>query len=1318
MEGYRRAFSGQLKPGSPWLGRTQELPNWLTCLLNCVLIASFLCAHGRLLAQTSVTFSVGPIHPDVLLNGPISTIAVDPRNERHIVVASATGGMFSTSDGVTWAHEDSLRSDRVLAIAFLPDNSPDFTQRMVATASDEFETSGGGIWVSAGAHSWAKLSDDWVFPTASVCPPPHAAYDMAIAPDTHSIYVATSCGIAIGSPDGVSWRHIEIPHAWLLRAITALGNGHLIVAGQAGLWYSADETSWTMANIGTISNIHALSPDPRGGNRAYAVNDWKFLYETTDGGASWTRIPADPEASNCGGIAFAKAVLVGQQVRLYFSNRCHIHVTSFDSASEPTAGAPSWTLLNVSHIDTRDLAFHPGTSNPFLISTDGGMHTTMDGLNFSWMTRPINGLDADQITEVRGQYVGAGSQPDLYFSTQHNQAWGIRGSRSGNDCGDAWGLGVLRHVDTEASATITVGCSGRNDKAGSLFTNVSEWSDGPHEGTPELLAQDTYVRAFDGDPGHGLQLLPALDGSWRQIADIPEPLRDSPRLSAWPTNPTLIQAIQTGVSGDQQVVGLARVTGFSSGGMGTKRYAAMQSFGSLGVNPTDFSWYEVFAVDPSDPTHIIAADAQNNDVRVSNDGGESWNPIPELVDMVSHHGEYVMGKPAPLPGTGNDRTATLVSAISFCPDNPSRVLLGTQQGGAYFSFDGGQTWTRVNSSDGIVYTTSFFWLNGCGSAWASTYGRGVWQINMTLTVHRSQPCSSGGQLERLEQILCQYLHLPVPGPSPIRGLLVLDGWIRSINSIGNITTVTVSPGSVPVTAGDLPNLKIATSDLPGGPSQPLTLGLILSGDGGPYAPITGAAPIPLNLRVPGKTGPGLEQSPAAGKPLLNVVSARNVAGTPILAAGEPLLVRAGNLPQLTNLELRIDGKSVTKVDPSQKVFEYQDKVSQWRIGRHVVSLVANAQRGPEVLWVTDFLSPHDDDDKPHKTTSETTPAPAGSTILLPDRAFVGGTLTGVVLGPDDQPVPNTPVQIAEGGVSGTLSGEVIGEESPEKKSETPMTPPDGTKPDTGKPGFVDAGKQPPPFVNCGTSALANTAQQAGVQAQAGNNIPGVVRTDALGRFALCVSPETTKVTVNLPPQPGETKTAPVQIPTNNAAEGPVPQPPFPKPPEFVQPGQTFTLSGLFPKGGFEQNGKQGGVPVASAMGTVKDDWEAITTFKAPRTLQPGIVNWKLTDHAGKQTTFSSGVFEIVRAWLDRSKLHSNQGADFEYEVLVSPQTIPNGLCVDMSWTGPITMVQAPPTQVPVDASGHGKFGGKIRATQIAPGSSVPFDISAKFHSCK
>ncbi len=128
-----------------------------------------------------------------------------------------------------------------------------------------------------------------------------------------------------------------------------------------------------------------------------------------------------------------------------------------------------------------------------------------------------------------------------------------------------------------------------------------------------------------------------------------------------------------------------RVTGFHGGAALGNPHAMMNNFGSIGVNPTAFAWYEVYAVDPNDATHIIAADALNNDVKVSTTGGDDWREIPGLTEMVTHHGAFLIGEPA------GDRTVSLVSAISFCPDNPNRVLLGTQQGGAYLSIDGGST---------------------------------------------------------------------------------------------------------------------------------------------------------------------------------------------------------------------------------------------------------------------------------------------------------------------------------------------------------------------------------------------------------------------------------------------------------------------------------------------------------------------------------------------------------------------------------------------------------------------------------------------------
>ncbi len=370
------------------------------------------------------------------------------------------------------------------------------------------------------------------------------------------------------------------------------------------------------------------------------------------------------------------------------------------------------------------------------------------------------------------------------------------------------------------------------------------------------------------------------------------------------------------------------------------------------------------------------------------------------------------------------------------------------------------------------------------------------------------------------------------------------------------------------------------------------------------------------------------------------------------------------------------------------------------------------------------------------------PTPAGSTILVPEQAFPGGVLTGVVLGPDDEPVANTPVQIAGGGVPGDLSGEVVGDEPNQPPSNDKTgTVAAGKQPASEKTGTVEAGEQPGPLATCaenlkaiapyngkGVNGPSISAAQpndaAGVGGSPADKNPllaqaaRMIRTDAQGRFALCVLPDAPKVAVNLPALPGKDSQQPGgQVETKvvqTAAAEPVPQPPFPRPPDFVQPGEKFTVRGNFPKADYEQSGQKGKThnakrPCASVR---------ISTFKAPQGLKPGAITFHLTDPKGKQTSYTGGIFKILRASLDRSQLHSNQGADFTYEVLASPESVPDGLCVDIKLLGPIVMVQPPPLQVPLDPSGYGKFGGKIRATQVTPGSAIPFDIRTNFHSCK
>jgi hypothetical protein len=918
--------------------------------------------------EITVTFNVRQLHPNVPdhplnrpRNGPISTIGVDPENDFNVLVASEAGGLFRSFDGArNFRHEDSLRSNNTLGIAYLGSGA------IIVTAAWGFEAHGGGVWMQGAPWpNWTNLARVYsVFPEPPQCSASPGAYDIAIEPDTGQVYIATDCGVAIGSPDAGTWHNIQISGASNFRSITALGGGHLIVGGQDGVWYSSD-AGWRRAateTLGNISNIHGLSRDPRGGGRAYAVNDSKQLYETTDFGVTWSQITADPGNSNCGGIAFAKAVTVpaqqGSQVRLYFGNACTTSVTSFDRSSEPTAAAPRWSdLISIGrpgYNDTRDLAFHPGTANPYLMSSDKGLEITTDGTHFDWVTRPWLGLDANEVTEVVGQYT-AGSSPDLYFATWHNGVYGVGAAHAAGACPEGSGFGVLREVPAAAGVKISVGCWGHNVIADPLFENVLDWPESTLGSTPPvILSQGTYVQGVEG----GLRYTTDTGATWRQIADIPYPLRDRPKPALLESDPTLIQAIQTGTERGQQVIGLERVSGFSSGGTPMMRRAIMRRFGTIGVLPLQI-WSEVYAVDPNNAAHIIAADGFFNNVQISADGGTTWDEMPGLTDQVSHHGEYVMGRPA------GDRTASLVSAISFCPDNSNRILIGTRQGGAYFSYNGGDAWIPVTGSDGIVNATSFFWLTDCSKAWVSTYGRGIWQIGMTLT----------SSLSLLTELLCKpcpwdaptikVLIGEHPDPKSIQAVMVLDGRITAINKSGRTTLLSVSEGSVLAKYGDSPNLKVVFEKDTALPAPSLSKQGVIQGvlfKNNKMSLITGASRLELYSKVPGKMGPGMVETPAGKIPSIDVISKMHGFGTPAVMLGEPLIVQVNDMESVQKeiLVLQIDGKDVAKVDASQKVFEYVDKLTQWPLGRHVVALVATGPRGPRTVSVTSFLVPHDD----------------------------------------------------------------------------------------------------------------------------------------------------------------------------------------------------------------------------------------------------------------------------------------------------------------------------------------------------------------------
>jgi hypothetical protein len=305
-------------------------------------------------------------------------------------------------------------------------------------------------------------------------------------------------------------------------------------------------------------------------------------------------------------------------------------------------------------------------------------------------------------------------------------------------------------------------------------------------------------------------------------------------------------------------------------------------------------------------------------------------------------------------------------------------------------------------------------------------------------------------------------------------------------------------------------------------------------------------------------------------------------------------------------------------------------------------------------------------------------APPNSVILVPDNAFPGGVLTGVVLGPDDQPVPNTRVEIS-GGVPVTLGGEVIGEPlpcppnnptcQPEKPSEKPGEIVPGPPVDcasvlrkaggdptastemrkaggdptastemrkaggdpTASTEMRKAGGDPTASTEMrkagGDPTASTEMRKAGGELSAWN---GPI-TDAAGRFALCMLPNAPAVNLNLP---GSAKVPVTPVQGQIGAAN--------KPPDFFQPGQKISVTGSISEPKAIQGEQTWLLPAVQAWSP--NGQQSITAFKTPNDLKPGPAQLSYTGPDGNLQQVQGTVFKIIRAFLDRAQLRSNQGA--------------------------------------------------------------------------
>jgi len=785
-------------------------------------VAAGLAAMAVLVGCNPTPVTINP--PRVQQGGRALSIAVASTDDKRMVVATETGGLFRTFDGgASWQHLNGLPNVKTIDVAIASLN-PNI---IIATTQSQYRAvNDGGIWRSIdGGATWSQPSG-WAPAPGPDCPMRPGAFGISHMPLSRTFYVGTDCGLAISNDDGATWSHIVLdpaapgtdPARHRVRSVLVINRTSGVAAADNGLFHLGPDGAWTKSQDVTTTRVpvvHAFAAPWFTGSSSifFHASEGQKLFLSTDSGATWTQIPAPSVNTREAFVRVGRSLANDDsKFEVYYGDGAKFHRQTFSTAG-PT-GTGTWTKLNSDHNDPSDVAFDLDRRIPTLLASDGGVHRTTDnGANWKLTGGGFGGFTALQISEVTGRFdPGPPAHQDLYYGTQDNDL------KASTDGGQSWPGSICcegrfirvspRDIDPPRLTGSACGpCS--NFVAGEHFENNASWPNAPDGSAasaadaPFLIVGDAYIQEVPNTtvspPSFDFFLTLSAGSAWAKSFSLALPPKGAPLIAGSLANPTVYHGVQKsgllpnggsrfGLMRASNIAGQAAVA--AADGAGTI------SFGSL---RTPIARYVVFGVDPNNPNHLIAADAENSEMKFSADGGNNWDPLPQLTQAVTGNGQYLFTL----------SELTLASVIAWDPYDSCHILVGTIQNGIMRSTDGGNSWAQIPGSKVVTFVSSFY-FPPTGLVWVSTNGRGLWTLSLNRPANPNSgrcrfPEPRGGPVVQPPIVI----DLATGSSQPFRGLddpavcpncsvvVVRNGWITDFQVAGDeVREVAISGGTI------------------------------------------------------------------------------------------------------------------------------------------------------------------------------------------------------------------------------------------------------------------------------------------------------------------------------------------------------------------------------------------------------------------------------------------------------------------------------------------------------------------------------------------